>query len=216
MLSLTKGRSAIGTIWILVHTIMFLAGVIIFQVPAITNLLGPIFAQALGGGLAATGAAGIFVFLYIKKSERLSSSMSMFLDGGVIALFEGRAARIKEEYDRRLTRFSNLDVIGCGLSSFREDYKTDFIRWSSHATVRILLLDPEFPSERNSFANLRDHEEQNHEGKISADVRQFVEEVESLLGETEKFQIRLMRCTPSVNIFRVPGQIAKSAVGTAL
>jgi hypothetical protein len=202
-----KMPSATAVVWVLLHTILFLMGIIIFDVPAITNLVGHVFAQAIGGGFAATGAAGIFIYLYIRQSERLSRSLSMFSEGGLTDVFQGRAARIKNEYDNRLQKFKNLDIIGFGLSSFREDYKLEFARWSLQATVRILLIDPEFPNAEGSLATIRDGEEQNHAGKIAADVNQFIAEFKAIPGLSDQFKLRLMKCTPSVNIFRIDDEI---------
>lgn len=194
-------------IWILVHTIVFLVGIIVFDVPQIAAFLGKPFAEALGGGLAATGAAGVFIYVYVRQADSLSESINLIAQSGLTKIFEGRAARIKAEYDQRLRKFDYLDVIGFGLSDFREDYKTEFARWAQHSKVRLLLIDPHFPTPDHSFAELRDREEKTNPGKIAADVKQFAHEFAELSRSSQNFQIRLMRCTPGLNIFRIDDEI---------
>ena len=202
-----KSISPASIIWVLLHTILFLFGIIVFEVPAVGQWIGVPMAQALGGGLAATGAAGVFIYLYLRQADQLTRSITIFSEGGLTDIFAGRAARIRAEYDRRLGRFKELDVIGFGLSSFREDYKGDFERWAQNARVRVLLADPDFPSRNASVANIRDREEGSPDGKIVGDIDQFLKECRAITAKYPSFQIRLMRCIPSTNIFRIDREI---------
>ncbi|OAI45016.1 hypothetical protein AYO43_08640 [Nitrospira sp. SCGC AG-212-E16] len=118
--------------------------------------------------------------------------------------------RIRQDYVQRLEKAEEqIDIIGFGLSSFREDFLDDFSKWKQRANVRILLVDPEFPSGELSYANQRDTEEKNSLGKIASDVRKFVEVVGSLISEDgdRVFDIRLYRCLPSLNIFRIDDEL---------
>ena len=193
-------------IWLICHGVLFALGLLLFVNPWLIQTIGKPFAEALGGGLAATGAAGIFLYAYIAFQEGLTRSMEQLLSGGLVALFDGRAARIREQYETRLKKFDRLDVIGYGLSSFREDFSRDVARWEKSSEVRILLIDPDFPSKNHSIADLRDIEESTPKGSIARDVTQFVAEYKKL-GGSPNFQVRLMKCTPSLNIFRVDNEI---------
>ena len=122
---------------------------------------------------------------------------------GLITIHEGRGAKIHAEYDERLQHLkSHLDVMGFGLRSFREDHAKHFDGWSQTATLRILLLDPEAPGPPPGYAAIRDEEEENPEGQIEIDVRAFIRASAPLL-DRERFHVRLYRCLPSINVFRV-------------
>ena len=118
--------------------------------------------------------------------------------------FDSRGPRIKPEYDRALAAMSDrLDLMGFGQSALRQDYHSDFSQWAERAQVRILLLDPEHPSTEASYASQRDSEEANPAGSIGHDVREFVRATTHILHTTNRFQVRLYRCLPTINIFRV-------------
>jgi len=86
-----------------------------------------------------------------------------------------------------------------------EDHGNRFVEWKMRAAVRILLLDPEYPTAESPVANLRDSDEGQDPGTICNEVRRFVRDTASLHGEN--FRIRLYRCLPSVNIFRVDDEM---------
>lgn len=60
---------------------------------------------------------------------------------------------IRDEYHTRLAKARHIDLVGFGLSAFREDYINDFVGWSH--SVRILLIDPDFPTRQHSLATVR-------------------------------------------------------------
>jgi hypothetical protein len=97
--------------------------------------------------------------------------------------------------------------MGFGLGSFRQDYGNRFRDWSNKFKIRILLLDPSFPSSNLSFVQQRDAEEHNPEGHTAQDVEEFIRFAKSLGLNKSNFQIRLMRVLPSINIFRVDDEI---------
>jgi hypothetical protein len=193
-------------IWLILHTVLFAAGLLLFGAPWLIKTIGKPLAEALGGGLAATGAAGVVLYAYISFQEGLTRSLEQLLSGGLVALFDGRAARIREQYETRLKKFDRLDVIGYGLSSLREDFSCDFRKWANNSRIRILLIDPDFPSNAHSIADFRDGEENSPKGSIARDVGQFIAEYKKL-GGSPNFQVRYMTCIPSVNIFRVDDEI---------
>jgi hypothetical protein len=165
---------------------------------------------AVGSSLIAGGIAGLVIFVYVWMAEQVSTKLDILNEFGFTAAFDARSVRIKQEYVQRLEKAGEeIDIIGFGLSSFREDFLDDFSKWKQRANVRILLLDPDFPGEGLSYANQRDTEEKNPPGKITNDVKKFVEAVGNLIGQDgdRAFGIRLYRCLPTLNIFRIDNEL---------
>jgi hypothetical protein len=157
---------------------------------------------AVGTSLTAAGLSGWMIFTYIVVSERTAERLELLQRFGLVNAFEGRAVLIKKEYDTRLrVAKDRVDVLGFGLRSLREDYRDQFERWKHQAAVRVLLIDPDFPSGELSYAAQRDSEETDERGSIAEQVHRFVRDASGALDD--RFQIRLYRCLPSVNIFRV-------------
>jgi len=160
----------------------------------------------IGTSLTAAGLSGYIIFLYLLHSDRLTTLLSLFDSFGFAGAFAARAERIKSEYDSLLATASDrIDILGFGLSALREDYGAEFQTWKTHASIRILLLDPDFPDPTSSYALARDVEEENSPGKIATDAKLFVQQTRSLIDD--RFQVRLYRCLPSVNIFRVDDRL---------
>jgi hypothetical protein len=69
-----------------------------------------------------------------------------------------RSVRIRHEYDHRLeVARESIDLLGFGQRSFREDHIEDFSAWTARGvSIRLLLLDPTFPSPEHSYATQRD------------------------------------------------------------
>jgi hypothetical protein len=173
-----------------------------------SNLRDPLLIMiivSVGGSIIAAAIAGWVLFLYLWLSQDEIHRMEIIRKFGLIEAFESRAVRIKTEYDTRLDHASNaIDIMGFGLRAFNEDFHQDFAKWADRAKVRILLLDPEFPNEEYSIADQRDREENNDVGDIRRDVRAFVRGCAELLkNRRPNFQIKLYRCLPSINIFRI-------------
>ena len=137
------------------------------------KLLGPVVGLSLGTGLIATGIAGLVLYLYVRSTFALQDKLQILTDAGLTNVFRHRSMRIKAEYDRRLEKAKQIDLIGYGLKAFREDYSEQFIAWSRKAHVRILLTDPDFPSTQYSFANIRDAEENRQVGETCESVLTF-------------------------------------------
>jgi hypothetical protein len=161
---------------------------------------------AVGGSLIAAGLAGWIIFVYVLVSENVAESLRIVTEFGLINAFDARSVRIRQEYVRRLqAAHDQIDIVGFGLSAFREDFSHEFAAWKARADVRILLLDPEFPRPGVTYAAQRDLEEGNPPGKIETDVKKFVTDVLTLIGQGAKgsLEIRLYRCLPTLNVFRI-------------
>ena len=163
----------------------------------------------VGGSLVAMGVGGAVLFLMVWIDQANSRRLRDIEDFGVSRIFAGRSVRIRKEYDERLEGASEaIDIMGFGLSHLREDYGEAFDRWAERAVVRLLVLDPEFPEKRSRLADLRDVEEGNSAGDIATDVEKLVKTCRHLLVERpERFQVRLYRCLPSINFFRIDEEI---------
>ena len=190
------------------HVILILVGIILMLLWAenrsVAHYLFPI-----GGSVVATGFGGIVLFLRVWLDQRESQRLADIRAAGFSRIFTTRAGLIKHEYDERLARASQrIDIMGYGLRNLREDYHEDFAAWARRAPVRILVLDPEFPSESAPIANLRDPEERNTAGAIKADVHRLIETCRPILkNEQARFMIRLYRCLPSITVFRIDQDI---------
>lgn len=165
---------------------------------------------AIGSSLIAAGITGWVVFIYVFFSQTLSDRVKIVTEFGLIAAFETRSVHIRQEYDRRLQNVDEaIDIMGFGLESLRQDYRNDFKRWRNRANVRILLLDPTFPVPQYSYAAQRDKEEDDNPGNIENNVQRFLEEIEPILepSGSHTFEVRLYRCLPSLNIFRIDNEV---------
>lgn len=208
-------------VYLVMYTVVFAFGFMLVQWPASQELKetadglqyleqqGNLVAEAIGSSLIAAGIAGWILFLWVVLSEERSSRLDLIFQLGLVGAFPERASMIKAEYDDRLVHASSsIDVLGFGLSHFREDYGSDFEKWSKNVSVRILLIDPSMPSVRSSYAKQRDEEEGNPAGTIAAEVAKFLETTESLWSDPQSgFKVRLYRAIPSVNICRIDDEL---------
>ena len=198
----------VGALWILSHTVMVLFGAVFLAAAPIHQLLGQSVTEAIGGALIASGIVGVTLFLYVSTTETLKSRIEAFTKAGLLKIFSGRSVLIREEYHTRLARARHIDLIGFGLSAFREDYINDFVGWSHRADVRILLIDPDFPTPEHSLADQRDREEKNTVGQIRNDVQAFETAVSNLSGLNRKrFKVHRVRAIPAINMFRIDDDV---------
>ena len=192
-----------SVIYLLSHLVLVLVGVLMAS-------RGGAFAISAGASLIATGITGWVLFAHLRLNESQRSLMNLLTLFGFVKAFDARAVRIKSEYDTRLDKArERIDILGFGLRSLREDYRDKFEEWKKRANVRVLLIDPEFPTSRNSLAMLRDREEKTSEGTIKTDVAAFLAEKRNLdkIASKYTFDVRLYRCLPSVNIFRIDDEL---------
>ena len=195
-------------VYISCHLILSLIGIIIMSVPGtgptIDKLIKPI-----GGSLLAMGIGGTVLFLKVWIDQAESDRIKDIREFGLRRIFPFRSVAIRSEYDARLSRVSEaIDIIGYGLNHLREDHAGSFSTWATRAKVRILVIDPEFPSKESCMANLRDLEEGHDVGKICGDVMKLIRCCAPLIQDQSKdFQIRLYRCLPSINLFRIDANI---------
>lgn len=187
--------------YLLVNTVVILLGSLV-----LTGLARNTAAFAVGTSLVATGVAGLVTFFYIRLNEDTTKRLNVLANFGLIDAFEKRGFAIESEYNQLLAKAShNVDIIGFGLSSFLADYKDVFESWKQRFHVRILLIDPDCPEPHLSFAHQREIEEGIPPDSMRKDVEKFISETRDLLGDGKhgSFSIRLYRCLPAVNIFRI-------------
>ena len=199
--------SPTSIIWLVVHLFLVLGGMLCMTTEG-EKLFGATLAQSLGSGLLATGIAGMVLYLYVRMSEQTQNRLEVITAAGITGVFRHRSVRIKEQYDERLRSAKRIDLIGLGLSSFREDYARQFAEWSRRAKVRILVLDPDFPSRNHSLADCRDLEEGGAKGEIRADVEAFLRAVAGNVDiDRARFEVRKMRSIPAINLLRIDDEI---------
>src|SRR5215213_6963486 len=176
-------------VYLLCHALVFALGIILCTT-------GTVVLVAIGTSLIASGVVGWVVYAYVLTAERISERLDILQRFGFVNAFDGRQVRIKSYYDELLEKSSEqIDVMGFGLRALREDYLREFINWSRKAKVRILLIDPDFPTRDRSYARQRDHEENDHSGTIAQQVQQFISDTRDLRQSSHKdaFQIRLYK-----------------------
>lgn len=196
--------SPANLIWLFGHLVLFLLGIIALGADTYFPSLSKPVAEGIGGSLIATGVAGEVLFLYVMMSDSLRSRLELFTKAGLVKIFPHRSVRIRDEYERLLTDAKEIDILGFGQSSFRQDFHHRFRDISKHARVRVLLIDPNFPNRQNSIANIRDTEEGNNVGQIREDVEAFERTLNQIDGiDRSQFQIRHLRALPSISIFRI-------------
>ena len=190
-------------IYLLCHIVMVLVGIVLVQRSGELNV-------AIGTSMVATGIAGWTLFAYILVTDRWTSRLEVLARFGFVDAYPARSARIKEIYDEKLRDArTSIDLLGYGQSSFREDFAAKFDEWVARGViVRILLIDPEFPSPQHSLADQRDFEEGNPTGSVGRDVQAFLARTEALRSKApDQFRVRLYRCLPSVNVFRIDDEV---------
>ncbi|PZV38582.1 hypothetical protein B5V02_09505 [Mesorhizobium kowhaii] len=195
-------------IWFLVHLILVIIGFMGASSPLLVTIVGKDLAGGASASLVAAGISGFVLLFHNFFIDSREKKINELYDSGMRAAFDGRSIVIKSEYATRLKSSSRIDVIGFGLSSFREDYGDKFTLLARSMKVRILLLDPTFPNFDNSYADQRDLEEGNSRGTIARDVEAFIaRSSEARASHPNNFQIRLLRCLPSVNYFRFDNEL---------
>jgi len=185
-------------VYLIVQTFLVVVGVLVVVLG--NGKIG----LAIGTSLIAAGAAGASLFGYVLLSDRWSSQVESLLDAGLRAIWMVRSVRIRHEYDQRLEAArESVDLLGFGQRSFREDHIDDFSAWIARGVaIRLLLLDPSFPSLENSYADQRDREEGS--GNIAQDVEAFLNAIKQRgLHQSDQLSIRLFRCLPAIGVFRI-------------
>ena len=190
-----------GPVPVLISVIVLLVGLIITY-QSNQNAVG----FSIGTSVAATGVAGLFMYFYAANQQGQISRLEAYSRFGLEAIFDGRGPAIRAEYEERLrSARRHIDLIGFGQQQFLEDHYNDFAAWKECAHVRILLIDPDYPTAGASFADVRDAEENARRGKIRDDVIAFVSRTRHLIGTSNNgsFQVKRYRALPTVNIFRI-------------
>jgi hypothetical protein len=191
------------------HWLYLVLNALVLTVGFLLVSLQHVVTVAIGASLVAAGIAGVVMFLHVWLSEDRFRRLDVLQKLGLVEGFEARSVRIKHEYDRRIAQASEgMDIMGFGLRHLRQDYHEEFRTWGERVKVRILLLDPEFFCTNHSLANQRDKEEKDQKGTIAGDVHAFVRACAPLISrKNSKLQVRLYRCLPSVNIFRIDDEL---------
>lgn len=195
------------TIYYLCHLIIFIIGIILIQVGGEYDVIF----DSIGTSLAAAAIAGMFIFFYIKYADDLRVSVQMLVTLGLQQAFNVRGLKNTNEYKSRLLKPNkkNIDILGYGLGTFLEEHFNDFESWKNACDVRILLIDPEFPSTDKPLCNQRDIEEGKLEGTLKNEVVNFIDKTKNIIGNGNNgsFSIKYFKCIPNITIFRIDDEI---------
>jgi hypothetical protein len=190
-------------LWVFGHLVLVLIGILLIAA-GVTFGVSKELAEALGSGVLATGIAGEVLFLYVARSDSTRARLELFTQAGLLKIFPHRSVRMRDEYDSRLRDAREIDVLGFGQSSFRQDYSSQFQQLAAHARIRVILLDPDYPSGGLSLAEIRDKEEGNRAGQIRNDVEEFIRTTKQIAGlDRTQFKVRIFRAIPSISFFRI-------------
>lgn len=199
--------SRLGVIWVLSHTIMVLLGALFLGTWS-RSWMGTGLAEGIGGSLIASGIAGVSLFLYVSFTDTLRAQLETLSKAGLFAIYPGRSVQIRDAYQHRLNVARKIDLIGYGLSSFRQDFLEHFVDWSRRAQVRVLLIDPDFPTSEHSLVDQRDREEHHSPGKTRSDILAFEDAVSKLPGlRRGQFKVHRVACIPAINVLRIDDEI---------
>ncbi len=196
------------TIWYLVNAILVVSGIAMYNIDLVTNLIGQEMNAGIAAGLIGTGICGVVTYIATSHSEQRFQGLANIQASGINNVFKSRSVTIREEYSSRIEKAHSIDIIGFGLSAFREDYSSKYMDMAREKKVRILIAHPEFPTQDVNYCDQRDVEEGNVRGQISADIMQFLrttEEVRRRFPQT--FQVKRMKVLPSINVFRMDKEL---------
>ena len=205
---MTQIRNPTTLVYILVHVVLVLLGLLVISANVFADLIGDVVSKAVGASLVAAGIAGGVVYLHVRLTNDLKDKVRTVFLAGIVNVFPTRSARIKNEYDQRLNRAREIDILALGLSAFREDYYDQMGKWCKQAKIRILVIDPEFPRDDVSYARQRDLEENNAVGQIKTDAEMFIKTFKDLCEKyPENLKIKKYKVIPSVNILRADDEM---------
>ena len=199
------------TIYLLSNLLAVAIGTILFQqgIPHGATDSSDSLLQGTGISILAAGVTGIVLMGYIILTDTLRNRITVLENFGIYDYFDANTTPIQGQYAARLNRKSKeIDVLGLGLNSLRKDFGSNLRTWAENGRVRILLIDPEFPTHEHSFASQRDREERDARGTIRGEVEAWLAQTAEIRAAyPQKLQIRLYKCLPTVTLVRVDSEL---------
>lgn len=192
------------TNYLLLHMLVVACGSLaVFASFHTPTVLAPII-NALGVSIIAAGAVGIALWIVVRREDAAANWTKSLAEAGIAWVYPRRAASIRSHYENRTEAGKDaLDVIGFGLKDFKRDYLTNLGTMSQRMRIRILIINPE-----SEYAVERDREENQREGTIADEAREFLRAFSELYGAgNDRLQLRTYRCLPLVNVFRIDNEI---------
>lgn len=113
--------SPANLLWLFGHLFLLFIGVFVLNLDYVFLHLNKGVIEGIGAGLIATGVAGEVLFLYVMASDATRARLELFTLAGLLKIFPHRSVRMREEYDARLGNAKEVDILGFGQSSFRQD-----------------------------------------------------------------------------------------------
>lgn len=161
--------------------------------------------QAVGIGLLSAAVAGLSLTGYVLISDTTRNRIQVLWEIGFRDIFHTNTTSIAGEYGKRFKEHQkSIDLLGTGFDKLRRDFGASFEAWAQSGVVRVLVIDPHFPSHDNSISKIRDREEGNSGNGIEGQVSAF-EETTRKVRESypDTFQVRAYRCTPTLTLVRI-------------
>ena len=178
-----KARNPANIVYLIVYTGISILGILLTKTATKTAW------QSLGIGLIGSGICGHISFLYLVASEDIKEKIEIISKYDFIKALPSRSVTIQKEYNDLLEKMEQrLDILAYGLSKFYDDHVNngDLSKWSRNVNIRILLIDPEYPTPENSLARQRDKEERTTDGKIKGQVDEFLTKVTPILTDSTR------------------------------
>jgi hypothetical protein len=208
--SFGKRFTTVAVVYLASNIVLILVGALFLQSGSPDN--GEAANEVLVGvgvSLLAAGVAGIVMLGWVVVSDTTRNRIVVLQEFGIRDYFDTNTTSIQGEYAQRLTRSrKRIDVLGLGLNHLRKDFNGSLRAWAESGVVRILLIDPDYPTASASFADQRDVEERDGLGSIRMAVEAWLSETADLRTElASTFQVRLYTCLPTITMVRVDKEI---------
>jgi hypothetical protein len=208
-ISYTTRFSLVSSLYVFSNALAVLVGVLIFaaskrNAQAADDLWGPV-----GVSIIAAGVTGLVLFGYVLVSDVTRNQIRILHEFGIRNFFDSNTSSIKGEYtDRFSRRTKSIDIMGMGLNTFRRDFIDELESWAKSGTVRLLVIDPDYPNSSDTYADQRDTEELDTPGTIRRHVAELLDKTRGLRQTyPSSFQIRKYRCLPSITMVRIDSDL---------
>lgn len=144
--------SPASLIWLIAHIGLVFVGILSMTETA-HRVLGSELAQSLGTGILATGVTGLVLYLYVRSTERLQSSLEVISQAGIRSTFpDARIVLIEADartrFERHIRRARPEDVSTFFDFLRMDDDQMSFgaVRVGAEVADLIIRNDGDFPS----------------------------------------------------------------------
>jgi hypothetical protein len=192
---------------------------------------GDDYLEGVGGSILAAGVIGLVGFLIYGDLSGRHRQAQLDQHEALLNEVKDSCARLEDHkkrdevakriglddcYERRpdpeieqavLQATDRVDILEVSMDTMRELDSSDWL--NCRAEVRIILLDPVFPENQKTLADLRDEEEEQGKNSILSEIRTVLRSLpEEWMGddeeeEEEESRVRLAKVMPTMSYFRI-------------